>query len=37
MHKQSSDRCGLVGLMTGGASMVQLWKLSPGGRNLVPV
>jgi hypothetical protein len=43
MHKQSRHRCGLVGVMTGGAGnlgeaggLVQFWKLSPRGRDLVP-
>jgi hypothetical protein len=47
MHKQFSHRCGLAGLMTGGASDLGqasglvVWsssgKLSPGGSNLVSV
>jgi hypothetical protein len=47
MNKQFSHRCGLVGLMTGGAGILGragdlvVWsssgKLSPGGNNLVPV
>jgi hypothetical protein len=42
--KQSSHRCGLVGLMTDRAGnlgqaggFVQFWELSPGGSNLVSV
>jgi hypothetical protein len=43
-HKQSQSQVWSVGLVTGGASslsqvggLVQFWKLSPGGKNLVPV